>query len=256
MPDVLEHSRRYWQYEYDVSARYMVPLLKEWGVDLQQASVLDVGCGEGGGVCGLADAGAQCAGFDIDSHRIGVANALMGDRAIPFVSGNMYEPTIPFAGTEFDLVVLHDVFEHLEDKQAMLRKLNSYMKPGGKLLITFPPYFSAFGAHQQHLRSPFLRLPFAHLVPFALSRILPRLKGEDPTVTREIEKLDRLRMGIRSFERIARASGLSIVRKQAYLVSPNHIRFGLRPLRAGFLASVPLVAEVFCSGVAYLLSRE
>ncbi len=255
MSDTTEHDRAYWHYEYDVASRFMIPLLADWGFDPRDATALDVGCGEGGGVCGLQDAGARCAGFDIDVHRVQVANALKGERPISFVTGNLYKPPLPFRGTTFDLVVLHDVFEHLEDKQAMLTQLKEYLKPAGKLLITFPPYFSAFGAHQQHLRSAALRLPFVHLLPFAISSVLPRLKGEDPNVVEEVTKLARLKMGMRSFEQIARGGGLSIIGKQAYLISPNHIRFGLRPLRAGFLGLIPLMSEVLCSGVVYLLAR-
>lgn len=256
MTDLGEHSKRYWQYEYDVSVRYMAPLLKEWGFPLHQATVLDVGCGEGGGLCGLHDAGASCAGFDIDNHRVNVANALKGDRKIPFVHGNMYEPSVPFADKTYDLVVLHDVYEHLESKEAMLAKLTGWLKPCGKILITFPPYFSAFGAHQQHLRSVLLKLPFVHLLPLTMSAALPRAKGEDPNVVKEIEKLAALKMGMRSFERIVRKCGLSIAGKQTYLISPNHIRFGLKPLRAGIFGHLPLVNEIVCSGVAYLLSRD
>jgi SAM-dependent methyltransferase len=162
---------------------------------------------------------------------------------------------VPFEDRRFDLVTLHDVFEHLDHKPEMITRLKKYLKPGGKLLISFPPYYSAYGGHQQHLRAWFARLPFFHLVPFAASTILPDLRGEAPHVVAEVQKLARLKMGMRQFERIAREGGMRIDGRRAYLISPNHIRFGLRPLAAGPLGRVPVIREFICTGVLYLLSQ-
>lgn len=251
---VSEHTTKYWQYQYDVAMGHMVPLLQAWGVRLNGADVLDVGCGSGGGTCATLDAGARCWGFDINPRLIDEARALQGSRAIHFESGNMYEQAVPFGGQKFDLVVLHDVFEHLDDKDATMQKLASYLRPGGNILITFPPYFSAYGAHQQHLRAPYAKLPFFHLLPFAMSSIIPRLKGEHPYVIEEVTKLGRLKMGMKAFEQIARHNGMTIPGKQAYIISPNHIRFGLKPIPAGPVAEIPLLGELLCTGVVYLLS--
>jgi ubiquinone/menaquinone biosynthesis C-methylase UbiE len=248
------HPRFYWQYEYDVAAKYMIPLLRQWGVGMTGRSVLDVGCGEGGGVCAMHDAGAMCVGFDIDAGRVRVACELQGDRGIVFEVGNLYEEQIPFAGKQFDLLSLHDVFEHLENKTEMLEKLKGYLKPGGGMLITFPPYYSAYGAHQQLLNTGFARLPFFHLLPFSF-RLLARLKNEDPFFVEEVMKLGRLKMGMKQFEQIAKAGGLTIAHKQAYLISPNHIRFGLKPIPAGPVADVPVLGELLCTGVVYLLTE-
>jgi ubiquinone/menaquinone biosynthesis C-methylase UbiE len=248
-----DHARKYWQYEYDVSARFMVPLLEARGTRLEGASILDVGCGEGGGLCALHDRGGVCTGFDIDEGRIKTALALQGPRTITFVPGDIYAESVPFSGRRFDLVTLHDVFEHLDHKPEMIARLRKYLNPGGRLLITFPPYYSAYGGHQQHFRTWFARLPFFHLLPTAGTLIIPRLSGEVPLVVDEVLKLGRLKMGMKRFERIAEAAGMRVDKRQAYLISPNHIRFGLRPLRAGPVARIPLVREFACTGVVYLL---
>ena len=255
MIEVREHDRKYWQYEYDVVDRYMAPLLEQWGVLLKDARILDVGCAEGGGLCALYDRGVHCMGFDIDRERVELAEQLKGSRAIPFVPGNLYETAFPFSDRQFDLVVLHDVFEHLDHKDAMLEKLKRYMKPDGRLLITFPPYYSAYGAHQQHLRAPFAKIPFFHLIPFTMSFLLPRLKGEHQPFVEEIRKLARLKMGMKKFEQIVSRGKLRVVGKETYLISPNHIRFGLKPIPAGPIARIPLLNEILCTGVVYLLEK-
>jgi SAM-dependent methyltransferase len=186
----------------------MVPLLEQWDIMLSGAYVLDVGCGEGGGLCAMHDAGGDCTGFDIDGPRVEAARQLKGERNIPLTTGNLYDATLPFSDQRFDIVILHDVFEHLERKDDVLQKLLGYMKPDGRLLITFPPYYSAYGAHQQLLRAPFLKIPFFHLIPFALSLILPRVKGEVPYFVEEVRKLGRLKMGMRKFEGIVARRGI------------------------------------------------
>jgi SAM-dependent methyltransferase len=250
---ITDHDRRYWQYEYDVVRQTIIPLLEAWGIPLTGAAVLDAGCGEGGGVCAVHDAGAHCAGFDVDSGRIELARLLEGGREISFAVGSLYEAMLPFGGARYDLVILHDVFEHLDHKDRVLRTLGGLLTPGGKILITFPPYFSAYGAHQQLLTAPYGRLPFFHLLPFALSRILPRMKGEYSSVVEEIQKLGRLKMGMGGFESIVTRNGLRVEQRKAYLISPNHIRFGLRPLSAGVIGTIPLLREVLCTGVVYLI---
>lgn len=254
--DQIQHAKKYWQYEYDVASRYMVPLLRTWGVTLSGASVLDIGCGEGGGLCALHDEGAGCHGFDIDQYRVQLARELMGARPVDFGMGSLYDPVPPLSDRQYDLVVLHDVFEHLDHKAETLQKLKRYMKPTGVMLLTFPPYYSAYGAHQQHLRTWFARLPFFHLLPGSLSLILPRLRGEYQHIVEEVSKLGKLRMGMSSFERLAAGGELAILHRRTYLVSPNHIRFGLRPVPAGPLGLIPGVREMVCSGVVYLLSQH
>lgn len=254
--DVSNHTRKYWQYEYDVSARYMIPLLQEWGVPIHDATMIDVGCGEGGGACAMQDSGMRCVGFDLEEHRVAMARLLQGDRAIQWEIGDLYGTKMTFAGMRFDLVVLHDVFEHLDRKDEILEKLKSYMKPRGKLLVTFPPYYSAYGAHQQLLNTPWMKIPFLHLIPFILTWLLPRLKGESQRIVEEVQKLGILKMGMDKFEEIIMRGGLAVQHKQAYIIGPNHIRFGLKPIPAGPVANIPVLREIACTGVVYLLSHS
>jgi 2-polyprenyl-3-methyl-5-hydroxy-6-metoxy-1,4-benzoquinol methylase len=251
-----EITKKYWQYEYDVAAKYMIPLLEEWGAPIKGASVIDVGCGEGGGLCAMFDAGAaSCCGFDIEVGRVDAAKKLKGERTLYLTMGNLYEQKLPYTENQYDIVVLHDVFEHLDEKDAVIRKLAAYAKSSGKIMITFPPYYSAYGAHQQLLNNHWAKIPFFHMMPFALSQILPRLPAEYPHIIEEIQKLGRLKMGMKKFEMIATQNGLTIAGKQAYIISPNHIRFGLKPIPAGKVAEIPILGEVVCTGVAYVLSK-
>jgi SAM-dependent methyltransferase len=253
--DITDHDRFYWQYEYDVVARYLLPLIETWGVKLKGGTLLDVGCGDGGGLSAFYDAGMHCTGFDIEERRVELANLLAGKRTFHLTTGDIYIDDYPFKGQTFDLVVLHDVFEHLEHKAAVLEKLAAYANPDGFVFITFPPYFSAFGAHQQFLHSKFGKMPFFHLMPFALSTVMPKLKNQTPGFVQEIQKLASLKMGIGKFESLVNSSSLRIAHKKFYAIGPNHIRFGLKPLDAGVLGKIPGIRELAVAGVLYLLKK-
>ena len=256
MIELTEHEKFYWKYEYDVVAKHLVPLLESWGTKPTGAKLLDVGCGDGGGLAALFDAGMICKGYDIEPRRVERALQMNNGRTMTLTVGNIYNHPVPFANEKFDLVILHDVFEHLEYKEESLRTLKSYLVPEGKLLISFPPYYSAFGGHQQLMQTWFARLPFVHLMPLMLTKVFPRLKKEHKPFVEEIQKLGMLKMSMHKFEQLLPDAGLRVVGKQAYLISPNHIRFGLKPMRGKAVAKIPLLGELLISGVVYLLSRN
>jgi SAM-dependent methyltransferase len=254
--DVTEHDKKYWRYEYDVVANYLIPLLRRWGVQIEEARLLDVGCAYSGGICAMHDAGMVCRGFDFDERFVAIANGLRGNRKFHIVLADIHEDPAPYAGETFDLVVLHDVFEHLEKKHLALQRLKSYLSQAGEILITFPPYYSAFGAHQQVLNSKFARLPYFHLLPFALTAILPRLMDEHRPFIEEVQRLGKMKMGLAKFERLVDEAGLHVAHRKHYLIGPNHIRFGLKPVGAGILGRIPGIRELLTTGAIYLIARE
>lgn len=254
--EITEAGRKYWQYEYDVTMKYLLPLMREWGIKVEGASVLDVGCGDGGGISAMYDAGMHCKGFDVEQPYVDLANAMSDGRKMEMFVGSIYANPIPLEGEQFDLVILHDVFEHLDKKTYVLETLKKYLKPDGKLMITFPPYYSAFGAHQQLLKTSFVRVPFFHLIPFSVSGIIMKLKNENQYYVSEIQKLADHKMGIGKFERLLNETRYSIDHKKFYLIGPNHIRFGLTPLDAGLIGTIPLLREVLVSGIVYVMSKS
>jgi SAM-dependent methyltransferase len=254
MLEITEHDKKYWQYEYSVVGKHLLPLLKNWGERFSGSTLLDVGCGDGGGVSAFYDAGYVCSGFDIETRRVELANNLRGDRKFKMIPGNIYDIDFPYSNKKFDLIVLHDVFEHLEQKELILEKLTSCLNSGGKILITFPPYYSAYGAHQQLLRSKAGKIPFFHIFPFAISLIIDNLPNEHQPFIEEIKKLAKLKMGINKFETLVAESDLKIFSKKKYIIGPNHIRFGLKPVGTGILGEIPILKEALTSGAVYLLT--
>ena len=83
-----------------------------------------------------------------------------------------------------------------------------------------------------------------------------RFASETTMFVEEIRKLGRLKMGMKKFEQIASDGGLRVAGKETYLISPNHIRFGLKPIPAGPIAKIPVLNEILCTGVVYLLAKD
>ena len=61
-------------------------------------------------------------------------------------------------------------------------------------------------------------------------------------------------MGIAKFQRLTREAQYDITWRKFYLIGPNHIRFGLKPVDASVIGRIPLLRELLVSGVVYVLS--
>ncbi len=105
------------------------------------AKILEAGCGTGGNLEMLSRHG-QVSAMELDE----VACQLANERQITKVKLGNLPDKIPFNG-EYDLIVMLDVLEHLDDEQATLLALSSRLKPGGWLLITVPAYQFLWSEH-------------------------------------------------------------------------------------------------------------
>ena len=56
---------------------------------------------------------------------------------------------INFKTSEFDLICMFDVLEHIENDEKALNSLKPLLKSGGKLIITVPAYQWLFGKHDK-----------------------------------------------------------------------------------------------------------
>ena len=103
-------------------------------IDLpKDAAILEAGCGTGGNLRMLAQHGRVHAMEPFEPARAAASSIGVAEVA----SGSLPD-SIPFADMTFDLVLMTDVLEHLNDDVASLVALRGRLKPGGWLLVTVP----------------------------------------------------------------------------------------------------------------------
>lgn len=258
-PEVPRWKVGYWEFQRALTATYIVPWLERRGALPREGRLLEVGAGEGGCLTALTEAtGLPGVGVELSESRTHTARAIAaarGDASLSFQSGDITSQevaeTLP---APFALVLLRDVIEHVHEPARALANVASLLAPGGYAVVSFPPYPSPFGAHQQILGPRWLKLPWIQLLPG-----FPWLvaKGEPREgVVREILDIRRCGLTMHAFERAARAAPLRIVERRAYLLRPAfRFRYGMKPVSGGWIGSVPLLRELVTTGVWYLLAH-
>ena len=246
----------YWNYQYTLAQGYYIPLLRENNVWIKAKKVLDIGCGLGGFTAAFADEGAaKSVGIEICSQAR-IPN--VGSR--PNLNYMIQDITTPDAaeliGTNYDLIVVHDVIEHipLNKKDSFLGALKQFCGNNTLILVAFPPIYSPFGLHQQAiLKSIFRFVPFLSLLPLFFLKPILNIWGEDASARFKLKEIKDSRMTIRAFKRSLNRLGFSIEFEQYYLVRPTHeIRYGWRT-RISKIRKIPIANEIFNSGALYLV---
>jgi SAM-dependent methyltransferase len=96
--------------------------------------VLDLGCGVGGFLSGLAELGERVLPTDVDRASL----ALCRERGFPGVVSDGY--ALPFADASFELVCLFDALEHIPDEHRALAEVARVLAPGGRVVLSVPAY--------------------------------------------------------------------------------------------------------------------
>jgi SAM-dependent methyltransferase len=256
-------DEQYRRYQSRLASEYLIPVLKRWGVKLEGRKLLEAGCGDGGCAAEFARSGCVVTAVDIDERLVSVAAELNKKEGLTFgtYAGDIGSEDCP--GLEegpFDIILLRDVAEHLEDLTDALSILRRSLSGDGVLFVVFPPYYSPYGAHQQILPRkkigfiPYNKLPWIQLLPDPVFSALTR--GDGPS-HREVARLRRIRLTIGEFERSSRRAGLSVLKRRYYLTRPTHgLRYGVPVVPASLLGRIPGLNELIVTACYYLLAKK
>ena len=247
------------------SADYYLPYLEPWLKPGGAASVLEIGCGEGGNLLPFARRGWRVVGVDLSASRIGQARQFFAEEGAEgtFICSDIFKLTdeeLRAAGAVveggFRLLLLHDVIEHITDKERLLRELHRFLAPGGIVFMGFPAWQMPFGGHQQVCRSRVAsHFPFLHLLPVPLYGGFLRMCGETKARIDELLDIKRCGLTVERFERLARQCGFRIAHRQLWFINPHYRqKYGLTPRRLyGWLGRIPVVRNFFSTSCFYLL---
>ncbi|HUO05314.1 MAG TPA: class I SAM-dependent methyltransferase [Candidatus Binataceae bacterium] len=106
------------------------------------AAIMEAGCGTGGNLPMLAHWGRVYATEpDDEAREFALAKAKCD------IQPGYLPDKLPFGNLSFDLILMTDVLEHLDDDAAALRSLRGRLKPGGVLILTVPAFQGLWSAH-------------------------------------------------------------------------------------------------------------
>ncbi len=143
------------------------------GDRLEGGRVLDVGCGVGVYMRALGHFTPGVFGVEIEGERAREAST----------SGRVAQSpgeALPFADEAFDLVLSHEVIEHVADDRATLAEMVRVLRTGGRLVLFCPNRLYPFETHGHFRRGQyrFGNTPFINYLPNRLrNRLAPHVRA-------------------------------------------------------------------------------
>ena len=254
---------RFSQWEYgrasDVVAAYGPEL------DLRGRHVLDVGTGLGGKLMHyqqLKPASITTVDIrpDFSTAARSFVTARCSDAGIRFVVADA--AILPFNDDAFDVVISNETFEHVKQPLPALREISRVTRPTGWVFISFPPYYSPWGAHLNN----WVRLPWVQVIFSEQTLINAAVKVEQNScVNRQMMPEARLvlrgcqtfphinKMTLHRFEALLQRTPLRLIRR-TYL-SPGWRRWPQWHARLQPLTRFPGLREMFTSHAVYVLRK-
>ena len=249
----------YFDYERRLGAEAVLPWL-EPRLDLSGLTVGDFGCHQGGVLDALRTDGRVAGGMGFDSNEATLAvSPFVPNERFALVQRDLL--TLEPGEYRFDLILLCDVLEHIPEPELMMRIARDNLAAGGRVLITFPPYWSPFGGHQQ-LASNWPRLaPYVHYLPdralFALAEIRDGNYMTRDDAIADMRAVRRARLSLGKAERAFDQAGFRIAARELFMLRPEYsVRYGIRARTSRILGAVPALREIVTMGAYYLLADE
>jgi len=138
-----------------------------------RGTILENGCGVGMYVEHLAALGGRVFGLEYDFER--AAEAGLNSPGIVNAAGE----SLPYPGATFDLILSHEVLEHVADDRQAAREMLRVLKPGGRAVIFVPNRGYPFETHGIYWRGAysFGNKPFVNYLPRAWrDRLAPHVR--------------------------------------------------------------------------------
>lgn len=135
--------------------------------------LLENGCGVGMYVERLTPLAGQVIGLEYDFPR--AREARSRSERILCAAGEK----LPFPDDNFDLILSHEVLEHVQDDAAALREMLRVLRPGGRMLIFVPNRGYPFETHGVYWRGRyhFGNIPLVNYLPLGLrNRLAPHVR--------------------------------------------------------------------------------
>ncbi len=141
---------------------------------LKGARILDVGCGLGLYVRQFRALSPDVWGVDVDAEKVTEAS-----QTLPNIVRAPAEE-LPFPAGHFDVVLSHEVLEHVHDDRRAVREAYRVLRSGGRLVIFVPNRWYPFETHGAFWggRYHYGNIPLVNYLPGGLrSRFCPHVRA-------------------------------------------------------------------------------
>jgi SAM-dependent methyltransferase len=251
-----EHDPSLWFADhFDGAAQQVIDFIASDGIQLEGATMADVGSGDG-----IIDLGLvlkarpeKLVGYDIrPTDREALRRSMLATRiAEPFPDADQLAfaesdvDHIPAPNETFDIVFSWSAFEHVERPIAMFSEIHRILKPDGVLFLQLWPFYGS--QHGGHLWLA-LDEPFAHLSRsvFEVEDELKGKRGTDPSRPADDEFRSLNRITLNGLQRALLAAHLRVA-KVELLSEAVHIPPALSflPLADLTISGIKLLANPF-----------
>lgn len=167
----IERGRPSYSWRYGQDRR--LEMVRQY-VDLEDARVLDVGCGIGTYVRRFRQFSDDVHGIEVEAERVAEASAELPN--IVLAVGE----DLPYPDDHFDLVFSNEVIEHVEDDRATAAEMVRVTKPGGIIVAFAPNRLYPFETHGAYFgkRYVFGNIPLVNWFPDPIrDRFAPHVRA-------------------------------------------------------------------------------
>ena len=119
-------------YVWRAGQQRRLEMIAEWGNERLTGRILENGCGVGMYVQKLQAYGGQVYGLEYEFERAAEAHAY-SDLIVNAAGENL-----PYPANSFDLILSHEVIEHVADDREAIQEMVRALKPGGRITLFCP----------------------------------------------------------------------------------------------------------------------
>ncbi len=254
-----KNKHQYFEEQGLTTKKFVVPFLADLINIDENSTVLEIGCAEAGNMKPFVDMGCKVTGIDISCSRIELAKEYYNQhknlKNLELICEDIYnvEPS-----KKYDIIIMRDVIEHIPNQEKFMGFVKQFLTPDGKFFLAFPPWQNPFGGHQQICKSKILSvLPYFHLFPKSVYKLILKLFGEKEGTINELLEIKETGISIERFQRILKHEKYTINKRVFYFINPNYeTKFGLKPRKQnGLISAIPWFRNFFTTAMYYVISK-
>lgn len=236
-----QHWKRHYASEVD-RGDFIIDTLRTYlpELPLEDARVLDIGCGDGGVPIAFARHGARATGLEPALPNLQRATVRAQDHGVFVALLSGVGETLPFADSSFDLVILDNVLEHVTDREATLTEIERVLVHNGTLYVVTPKPFALLSL----VSDPHYHTPGLVLLPRRVQKwLIERRYGPGSYQVGRIPTRGWMRRALRrhGYEVLVPPRELWVRYVRDRISRPGEVRPGLKRKLAAWLADRPAI---------------